>query len=143
MKIKFIRFNNKARIPERKHYSDTGADIYMLKDGYISPNETQVIPLGFGVDIPNGYNCHIQTRTSIAKQGIFVQQCAIDAGYKGEIHMIVTNLSDRPFQWKGNDRLGYLEVYPCVYPDFVEELGEERGQGAFGSTNGDKRESVV
>ena len=143
MKIKFIRFNENAKLPIRKHYSDTGADIYMLKRGSIVPGETQVIPLGFGIDVPNGYTARIQTRTSIAKQGIFIQQCAIDAGYKGEIHMIITNIGDTDFSWQWNDRLGYIEVYPCVYPEFVEDLGEERGQGAFGSTNGDKREEVV
>ena len=136
MKIKFIRFNKDAKLPVRKHYSDTGADIYMLEGGSLGSYETQVIPLGFGIDVPNGYNAHIQTRTSIAKRGAFIQQCAIDAGYKGEIHMIITNLGYKPFQWKAGDRLGYIEVYPCVYPDFVEDLGEERGDGAFGSTNG-------
>ena len=138
MKIKFLKFNEFVRIPERKHYSDTGADIYMLADGCVLPHNTVVIPLGFGIDVPNGYNAHIQTRTSIAKQGIFIQQCAIDAGYKGEIHMILVNLSDNVFTWKKGDRLGYIEIYPCVYPEFVENLGEERGQGAFGSTNNGK-----
>ena len=140
MKIKFLRFNPETKIPERKHYSDTGADIYMLESGCLDLYETKVVPLGFGIDLPNGYNAHIQTRTSIAKQGIFIQQCAIDAGYKGEIHMIITNLSCKPFYWKKGDRLGYLEVYPCVYPAFVENLGEERGDGAFGSTNGGSNE---
>lgn len=135
MKIKFIRFNDNVQLPVRKHYSDTGADIYMLEDGYLRVGETAVVPLGFGIDVPNGYNAHIQTRTSIAKQGVFIQQCAIDAGYKGEIHMIITNIGFKPFSWKAGDRLGYIEVYPCVYPEFVEELGEERGTGAFGSTN--------
>ena len=135
MKLKFFKMHPEARLPERKHYSDTGADIYMINSGIIEPGETKVIPLGFGIEVANGYNAHIQTRTSIAKRGIFIQQCAIDAGYTGELHMIVTNLSKNTFIWNSGDRLGYIEVFPCVYPEFVEDLGDERGDGAFGSTN--------
>lgn len=133
MKIKLIDFGYKQP-PERKHYNDSGADVYNTQFVCIEPGETKVIPCGFGIDLPNGYNAHFQTRTSIAKRGVFVQQCAIDAGYKGELHMIVTNLSNETQTFDIGDRLAYLEVYPIVYADFVKELGEERNNGAFGST---------
>ena len=139
MKIKFLRFNEKAKIPERKHYSDTGADVYLLEDLILPPHSVQGIDLGFGIEVPNGYNAHLQVRTSIAKKGVFIQQCAIDAGYKGELHMIIVNLTPETKTFKEGERLGYIEVYPCVYPDFVDDLGEERGDGWNGSTNkGDK-----
>ena len=134
MKIKLIDFGYK-NAPERKHYNDTGADVYVIGDHRILPGKTKVIPCGFGINLPDGYNAHFQTRTSIAKRGLFVQQCAIDAGYKGELHMIVINLSDEAQNVYDGDRLAYLEVYPIVYPEFVKELGEERNDGAFGSTN--------
>lgn len=134
MKIKLIDFGYKDK-PVRKHYNDTGADVYLMNDVYIPSHSTVVIPCGFGIELPDGYNAHFQTRTSLAKQGIFVQQCAIDAGYKGEIHMIISNLNDKQLSFKAGERLAYLEVYPIVYADFVTELGDERGDGAFGSTN--------
>ena len=134
MKIKLIDFGYKDK-PVRKHYNDTGADVYLMNDVYIPPQGTVVVPCGFGIELPDGYNAHFQTRTSRAKQGIFVQQCAIDAGYKGEIHMIVSNLNDCEMSFVAGERLAYLEVYPIVYADFVTELGDERGDGAFGSTN--------
>jgi dUTP pyrophosphatase len=133
MKIKLIDFGYE-KMPERKHYNDTGADVYVKGDYRILCGQTIVIPTGFGIDLPNGYNAHFQTRTSIAKRGLFVQQCAIDAGYKGEIHMIVCNLSDEDFYFKEGDRLGYIEIAPCIYADLVDDLGEEREAGAFGST---------
>ena len=135
MKIKLIDFGYK-QAPERKHYNDTGADVYLMSDVIIGPHQTVVIPCGFGINLPDGYNAHFQTRTSVAKKGVFIQQCAIDAGYKGEIHMIVTNMTDEIVNFHNGDRLAYLEVYPIVYADFVKDLGEERGTGAFGSTNG-------
>lgn len=134
MKIRFIRFNNKVEIPVRKHYSDTGADIKMMRGGIIKPMETLVIPLGFGIEVPNGHTARLQVRTSIAKRGIMIQGCAIDAGYVGEISMILHNVSDEYFAWEAGDRLGYIEVYPCQYPTFVEDLARSRGTNAFGST---------
>ena len=134
MKIRFIRFNEKALPPVRKHYSDTGADIKMLTDGSIGPRETKVIPLGFGIEVPNGHSARLQVRTSIARRGLFIQGCAIDAGYTGEISMILHNISDNEFSWNAGERLGYIEVYPTQYPEFVENLEKGRGDGAFGST---------
>lgn len=134
MKIRFIRFHELAQIPTRKYYSDTGADIPMLYGGIIGPHETLVIPLGFGIEVPNGHSARLQVRTSIARRGIMIQGCAIDAGYTGEISMILHNISDEEFTWNRGDRLGYIEVYPTQYPEFVENLEKGRGNGAFGST---------
>lgn len=134
MKIRFIRFHWNAKIPQRKFHSDTGADVYMLDSDFINPHETKVIPLGFGIEVPNGYSARLQIRTSIAKKGLIIQGCAIDAGYVGEINMILHNVSNEQYFWKQDDRLGYIEVYPTQYPTFVEDLPEGRGTGAFGST---------
>lgn len=134
MKIRFIRYNKDVKIPERKHYSDTGADIEMLYDGGVTPGNTVVIKLGFGLEIPNGHTARMQVRTSIAQKGIMIQGCAIDAGYTGELHMIIHNISKEYFGWSKGDRLAYIEVYPVQYPEFVEDLGKERGKGCFGST---------
>lgn len=134
MKIKFIRYDENAEIPVRKHYSDTGADIKMPYDGFIFPGNTEVIKLGFGIEVPNGHTARMQVRTSVAQKGIMIQGCAIDAGYTGELSMIIHNVSNRTFNWFKGDRLGYIEVYPVQYPEFVEDLGEERGTNAFGST---------
>lgn len=134
MQLKFIRFNENVKMPVRKHASDTGADFFLLDDVSFAPHETKVIDLGFGVEIPNGYTGKMQVRTSIAKQGIHIEQCAIDAGYVGELHAIVTNMSENWLRFKKDDRLGYLEVYSCVYPVLVEDMGEARGEGWSGST---------
>lgn len=134
MVLKFIRYNKDAKLPKRKYSSDTGADIYMMKEDWILPGETKVIPTGFGIEVPNGYTAKLQVRTSIAKRGILVEGCAIDAGYTGEIHIIMHNIGNYQFHWKVNDRLCYIEVYPVQYPEFVEEDVEQRGKGAFGST---------
>lgn len=134
MQIKFIKFDENVKLPVRKHPSDTGADFFLLNEVVLGPHETQVIALGFGVEIPNGYTGKLQVRTSIAKQGIHIEQCAIDAGYVGELHAIVTNMSDQTRGFIKGERIGYLEVYSCVYPVLVEDMGEARGAGWSGST---------
>lgn len=138
MKIRYITYDGKPVKEKlyRAHYSDTGADIRMNKPGSIGPNETKVIKLGFGIEIPNGYTGRMQVRTSIARKGIMIQGCAIDAGFTGELSMILHNISTEVFTWNDGDRLGYIEIYPVVYPDFVESLGEKREDKAFGSTGG-------
>lgn len=134
MKIEFIRYSEDTIVPRRAYPQDTGCDIFMLNDGVIRPHETLVISAGFGINVPNGYNARLQVRTSVAKKGIIVQGCAIDAGYTGEIHMIIHNVSNSSFTWKKGQRLCYIEVYPCVYPDFIEGEISFRGNKGIGST---------
>ena len=112
MKIEFIKFEEHIIPPRRMYDMDTGADIFMPHAGMVEPGETVVIPLGFGINIPNGYTGRMQVRTSVARKGIIIQGCAIDAGYTGELHMILHNVSKKNFSWSMNDRLGYIEIYP-------------------------------
>lgn len=134
MHIKFIRFDENVQMPKRAHNSDTGLDFYLLKDTYLIPHEPKIINLGFGIEVPNGYTARLQVRTSLAKLGVHIEQCAIDAGYTGELHAIVTNLSNYIVQFKKGDRIGYIEVYPCVYPILVEGDENKRGDSWCGST---------
>ena len=134
MEIKAKCFRAGTRLPTRAHPMDTGLDMFMLEGGKIMPGETLVIPTGFGIDIPNGYTARMQVRTSIAQKGIIIQGCAIDAGYKGELHIILHNVSNHIFKWEKNDRLGYIEVYPCQYVNLVIEEPKGRGTNCFGST---------
>lgn len=134
MQIKFLPKHADVKMPVRKHHSDTGLDFFLNELIIIGPHETKVVDLGFGVEIPNGYTGKLQVRTSIAKKGVHIEQCAIDAGYTGELHAIVTNMSNEQLIFDKGDRIGYLEVYPCVYPVLVENFSEARGDGWSGST---------
>lgn len=134
MYLRFIKFNENVKMPVRMHNSDTGADFFLLENITLEAHETKVIGLGWGVEIPVGYTGKLQVRTSVAKLGIHIHQCAIDAGYTGEIHAIVTNMSNTPITFEKNNRIGYLEVYSCVYPIFIENAECDRKDGCIGST---------
>lgn len=142
MKIKIIDFGYK-HLPKRAHYNDAGADVYACphfredEDEHMIrlwPHASQAIPLGLGLDLPDGYIAFIFPRSSLSSKGITCELPAIDSGYKGEIHAIMTNHTNTDYWIKPGDRVGQLVIVPVVYADFVTELGEERGTGAFGST---------
>lgn len=133
MKIKLLDFGY-TNAPNRAHYNDAGADIYSPIDIGIDPGETVKIPLGFGLEIPDGYYGIIFGRSSTYAKGLTMGLPPIDSGYRGEIHAVVTNTSNRRYIINKQDRIGQLVIMPVILADFVEDLENNRGTGAFGST---------
>jgi dUTP pyrophosphatase len=134
MKIKIIKFDNYVSPPSRKHYNDAGADVYSTVDLEIESHDTVKIPLGFGLELPDNLMGCIYPRTSLVAKGLISHIPPIDSGYRGEIHAIVTNMSSDKIIINKGDRIAQLVVLPICICDFVENLGEERNDGAFGST---------
>lgn len=92
------------------------------------------VPLGIGLEIPCGYDAIIHSKSGLSRKGIGCFNAPIDAGYRGEIHALVYNITDTDFKFERGQKVGQLVVRPVIYADFVEELGDARGTGAFGST---------
>ena len=133
MKIKLIDFGMKYA-PERAHYNDAGADVHVRGDWYINPHGTRKIPLGFGLELPDGYAAFVFPRSSWSSKGVACELPPVDSGYKGQIHAVVTNHTDECVKISDGERIGQLVVVPVVVADFVTDVGTERGSGAFGST---------
>jgi dUTP pyrophosphatase len=133
MKIKVIDFGYE-KLPKRAHENDAGADVYSTKKLIVYPHTTERVPLGFGLEVPDGYMACVYPRSGLSAKGIVCELPPIDSGYRGEIHAIVSNLGDESYQVNIGDRLGQLVVTPVIIADFVTETGEQRGTGAFGST---------
>lgn len=135
MKIKLIDFGvpEKHR-PHRMHANDAGADVYMPYNLILNPGEIAKIPLGFGIEVPDGFAGYIFPRTSMAVQGLVCELPPIDSGYNGEIHAIVSNISSNPYKLMEGSRIGQLVILPVVIADFVEDMGNNRGTDGFGST---------
>ncbi len=134
MKIKLIDFGApKERLPLRAHDNDAGADVFSPWQRTIYPGQVLKIPLGFGVEIPDGYVGYIFPRSSLSARGIICQLPPIDSGYRGEIHAVVSNVGLDGYDIKIGDRIGQLVILPVVIADFVTEK-DERGCGAFGSS---------
>lgn len=134
LKITKLECSPGSQVLNRKHYNDAGADVYACMYVCIKPHKTVRIPLGFAIDVPDGYMACIFPRSSMALRGLVCEIPPIDSGYSGEVCAIVSNLTEYPQYIKKGMRIGQLVVMPCIICDFVTEFGDERGTGAFGST---------
>lgn len=133
MKVKVIDFGYQ-KLPFRAHENDAGADVHVVGEHKIPAHKTKKIPLGLGLILPDGYAAFVFPRSGLASKGIVCELPPIDSGYRGEIHAIVSNLTDEVFTVHDGDRIGQLVITPIVIADFTTDDIKERGTGAFGST---------
>ena len=141
MKVKIV---NKSRhaLPEYQTPLSAGLDIRAdIQDSItLNPLERAMVPTGLFVELPEGYEMQIRPRSGLAaKHGITVLNSpgTIDADYRGEIKVILVNLSNEPFTIEPGERIAQMIVarYEQIEWQPVEELGAtERGAGGFGST---------
>ncbi len=115
-------------------------DLYARIPVGLDPGERAVVPTGIAVAIPQGYAGFVTPRSGLAaRNGISVVNGPglIDAGYRGEIKVVLVNLSSEPFTIVRGDRVAQLVVVPVAVQEFVvvDELPDSRrGSGGFGST---------
>ena len=141
MKVKIVNHSRYA-LPEYQTPLSAGLDIRAnIKDSItLSPLERAMVPTGLFVELPEGYEMQIRPRSGLAaKHGITVLNSpgTIDADYRGEIKVILVNLSNTPFTIEPGERIAQMIVarYEQVEWQAVESLSEtERGAGGFGST---------
>lgn len=132
-----IKLIEGGRIPEYKTKGSAGADCYSRVDDLIFPKETKIIPLGFCVEIPEGYEMQIRPRSGLSTKGKIGILGTIDSDYRGEVCAIIHNNSDEEFKVNKGDRIVQAIVAPVEQVGFylVNSLSEtERGTGGFGHT---------
>lgn len=141
MKIQLIN-KSKHAIPQYETPLSAGVDLRANIDESITlePLQRALIKTGLFMAIPAGYEAQVRPRSGLAfKKGITVLNSpgTIDADYRGEVGVILVNLSDEDFIVEDGERIAQLVVAKCEQAEFVEtsELSEtERGEGGFGST---------
>lgn len=136
MKIKLIDHGYKALglAPQRAHYNDSGADVFSIQDIVLKAGTVTKVNTGVGCEIPDGYDIVVHCKSGLSSKGIFAMNAPVDAGYTGAINAILFNSTDEDILIKQGEKVGQLVVRPVVYAEFVESLGEERGENAFGSS---------
>ena len=132
MKIQLIDFGGKS--PKRAHANEAGADVFSPRDEIVRPGEICRMPLGFGLRIPDGFVGYIFPRSGLSSLGIVCELPPIDSGYTGEVHAIISNVSNAEYEIREGDKIGQLVIMPVLIPEFTFEEWKERGTGAFGST---------
>ena len=141
MKVKVVNSSAFA-LPEYQTPLSAGLDIRanISQSITLSPLERAMVPTGLYVELPEGYEMQIRPRSGLAaKHGITVLNSpgTIDADYRGEIKVILVNLSNTPFTIEPGERIAQMIVarYEQVEWQAVESVSEtERGAGGFGST---------
>ncbi len=131
------KLNPTATLPTRAHSDDAGLDLYGLEGRTIAPGEGVMIQTGVAVGIPEGHVGLVTDRSSLAKRGLKTAGGVIDAGYRGELGVVVRNLGPEPIELTAGDRIAQLLIIPIVTPAPFEseDLGDTtRGVGGFGST---------
>jgi dUTP pyrophosphatase len=141
MEIKIIN-NSGHDLPRYETDLSAGVDLRANIDEAITlaPLQRQLIKTGLFMALPKGYEAQVRPRSGLAlKKGITVLNTpgTIDADYRGEIGVILVNLSQEPFTVENGERIAQMVIAKCEQANFiaVEELDEtDRGAGGFGST---------
>ncbi len=131
-----------AVVPSYQTEGAAGADVsaFLRSPVVLESGEYKAIPTGLYLEIPAGYEVQVRPRSGLAlRSGVTVLNApgTIDSDYRGEVRVILINLSDKPFTINNGDRIAQLVVAPVARCSFEmkEELSEsERGTGGFGST---------
>ena len=140
--IPIERLNDEVRIPTYAHDTDAGMDVYALDDYTVEPNQTMVIPLGFKVAVPFGYELQIRPRSGMsAKTKIRIANApgTIDSGFRGEVGVIIDNIADRPFYIVKGQRIAQMVLSEVPVASFytvdsVEKFTTDRAEKGFGSS---------
>ena len=142
VKILVQKFDKNIKLPVYKTSGSSGMDLkaYIKNKITISPGKTAIIPTGIAVAIPKNYEIQIRPRSGLAaKKGISVLNTpgTIDSDYRGEVKIILINLSKKSFVVKSGDRIAQMILCPVIKAKLAEvkKLPKtSRNKGGFGST---------
>ena len=127
-------------VPKYKTANSAGCDLVanIEHPKLLLPLDRAVIPTGISVQLPDGYEAQVRGRSGLnAHHGIVVPTGTIDADYRGEVGVVVYNLSREPVTIMHGDRVAQLVICPVIQAEWqqVDHLDKtDRGDGGFGST---------
>ena len=142
VKILVKKFDKNIKLPVYKTAGSSGMDLvaFIKSKITIKPGKIAMIPTGIAKAIPKNYEIQIRPRSGLAiKKGISVLNTpgTVDSDYRGEIKIILINLSKKSFVVKSSDRIAQMVLFPIAIGKFkeVKNLPKSvRGKSGFGST---------
>ena len=138
MTIKIKKVDSEAKLPNYAHPGDAGMDFFSNEEVFLKPGERRLISTGISMAIPEGYVGLMCDKSGIAsKFGIKSMAGVIDAGYRGEVKILLHNLSKYDFQIEKGMKIAQMLIQPVEQKQLIEvdSLEEtERNEGGFGST---------
>ncbi|KAF0131999.1 MAG: dUTP pyrophosphatase [Bacteroidetes bacterium] len=141
MQIKLVNHsNNPLPAYETEHAAGMDLRAYLTEPIIVSPLQRVLVPTGLFIELPVGFEAQVRPRSGLAfKYGVTVLNSpgTIDADYRGEIKVILINLSDTGFTIQNGDRIAQMVISRHEKADWMQvvELSEtQRGEGGFGHT---------
>lgn len=138
--IRFRKLDSSATIPSQAHPGDAGLDLSSIEDVTIAPGARRLVRTGLAVEIPDGFEGQVRPRSGLAlKHGITVLNApgTIDAGYRGEVGVVLANFGEAPFAVEKGMRIAQLVIAAVarVTIEVADSLSSsERGEGGYGSS---------
>ena len=139
--VKVKKLHPEAIIPSYAHQGDSGFDLHALEETVLRPNETKLVRTGLVFEIPEGMEIQIRPKSGVSlKTPILIKNTpgTIDSSYRGEVKIIVHNMSDGLLTIMKNNKIAQGVLCEVPRARFVvdrEPLSETtRGDGGFGST---------
>ncbi|NEP54087.1 MAG: dUTP diphosphatase [Moorea sp. SIO3C2] len=138
--VKFKKLHDRAVIPAYAHPGDAGADLVAVEHHWLAPMQRLAVPTGLAAEIPTGYEMQVRPKSSLAlHHGITLLNTpgTVDAGYRGEIKVIMINLGEQVFEISPGQRIAQIAIAPITQAQFItvtELSSSPRGTGGFGST---------
>jgi dUTP pyrophosphatase len=138
--IKVLKLHPEAQLPRYAHtgpFGDLAADLYAVSGAILEPGATVAVATGIALEFPATHGALVEDRSGLAMRGVTTLAGVIDAGYRGEIRVVVVNLGEAAVEIKAGDRIAQLRIVQRIEARFeeVSELVEApRGVKGFGST---------
>jgi len=137
MELKIRRIHPEAKLPSYGHKGDAGLDLFSCADDVLGAGEVKAIRTGIKVAIPRGYVGLIWDKSGISLKGVHKLAGVVDAGYRGEVQVVMINLGNTPYEIKTGMKIAQMLIQPISEVEVieVEDLDDTlRGEGGFGST---------
>jgi dUTP pyrophosphatase len=135
--LPFQKLHPEAKVPSRAYENDAGLDLTTVESGNLKPGEGKIFKTGLAMAIEPGFVGLIWDRSSMGKRGIKTAGGVIDSGYRGEVGVILFNVSATQQTIEAGERIAQLIIQPIATPGTlaVEALpSSDRNQGGFGSS---------
>jgi dUTP pyrophosphatase len=140
VRIKVMKLDAAAQPPRYAHtgpFGDLAADLYAVAGAMLAAGATLPVATGVAMEFPATHGALVEDRSGLAVRGVTTLAGVIDPGYRGEIKVVMTNLSATAVEIKAGDRIAQLRIVRRIEAEFeeVSELMEaSRGANGFGST---------
>lgn len=138
MKIYIQKINPNAKLPSLAYQGDAGIDLYSVEEVIIPSMENKAIGTGIKIAIPDGYAGFIWDKSGLSLNSkIKTMAGVIDSGYRGEVKVVLFNLSKNDYKVEKGAKIAQLIIMPIINYELeeVDELEEtHRGEKGFGSS---------